>query len=463
MQKVAAYLMERYDGMSWSEARTSEALKLRKLVESWLQSKGASEIAPAGAYHAEDGSQATFSIEEAADHNRTWWMARLQEVTNEGRRFLAAVSITNGSDKVSVYITLEVGSDVTQVSPFDFDPKCPKIVRTFLHSPVRWHHGFTELRRLRQLRGFEAGEGLAEEIKHPDRTVPFIVISEGNQGIAIPDLDKTLSFDLSGIANVVVLDSDATWALTDYLGPSLSCHSGAVRLYWPRFSFAEDPHRHPLWTVSRLLSAGTDLEVTSDRFRRQLRSIVMHAAALSVVRPREIDDIRGSASRRAFAEFKDRATSVQDYADLAEMYAKNNDQLLATNTDLTIRVDELQISVARLESERTALLSHLRAARGATTQQMPDTDEIAPDPGAETDEDSAPAYDEIRYYKKKFSAPNHDLMVRVSDCSHNRWQNAHAADKAKKGIAKLEKGRTDWQVLQHCGTCTGGGMWRVRW
>src|SRR4051794_3864381 len=100
MQKVAAYLMERHDGMSWPEARSSEALNLKSQVESWLRSKGASEIAPTGVYRSEDGSQAKFSIEEATDADRTWWMARLQEVTKEGRRFLAVVSITNGSDKV---------------------------------------------------------------------------------------------------------------------------------------------------------------------------------------------------------------------------------------------------------------------------------------------------------------------------------------------------------------------------
>src|SRR5689334_17548634 len=113
MQKVAAYLMERYDGMDWPEARYSEAVNLKSQVESWLQSKGASELAPTGVYRSEDGSQATFFIEEAADRDRTWWMARLQEVSEEGRRFLAVVSITSGFNKVSVYTTLEVGSDVT--------------------------------------------------------------------------------------------------------------------------------------------------------------------------------------------------------------------------------------------------------------------------------------------------------------------------------------------------------------
>lgn len=462
MQKVAAYLMERHDGMSWPEARSSEVVNLKSQVESWLRSKGASEITPSGIYRAEDGSQAKFSIEEASDGDRTWWMVRLDEVTQERRRFLAVVSITNGSNKVSVYTTLEVGSDTTLVSPLYSDPRCPRIVRTLLQNQGRWYHGFTELRRLRQVNGFEAGEGLAAEIKHPDRTVPFIVITEGSQGMAIPRLDQSLSHDLAGIANVVVLDSDATWALTDYLGQSFSCHSGAVRLYWPRFSIQEDPYRHPLWTVGRLRAAGGDLAATSELFRRQLRNLVMHASALSVVRPREIDEIRGNASRRSIIELKERATSLQDYAELADLYANDNDQLLATNTELTNRIDELQTQVAKLEGDREALSAHLRAARkGQSTQ--PCTDEITPDAGIDNDQDSEPTTNEIRFYKKTFATPDRDVMIRVNDCGHNRWQSAHAADKAKKGIAKMEKGRADWQTLQHCAICTGGGMWRVRW
>lgn len=464
MQKVAAYLMERYDGMKWPEARLSEATELKAQVEHWLRSKGVAEIAPSGVYQAEDGSHATFAIEEAADGDRTWWLARLQEVTEAGRRFLATVSITNGSDKVSVYATLEVGSDVTLVSPFEVDPRCPKVIRTLLARPGRWHHGFTELRQLRRLQGFEAGEGLAAEIKHPERTVPFVVITEVDQTVVIPQLDRTLAYDLAGIANIVVLDSDAAWALTDHLGRRLSCYSGGVRLYWPRFSISEDPYRHPLWTASRLQLAGSDLVATQQRFRRQLRALVMGASALSVVRPREIDEILGGASRRAIAELRERASSLQDHAELADLYAKDNDNLRAGNASLTALVDELQIRVAKLEVDRAALLAHLHAAKGLPTQPVYGTEGIEPDAAIDSDEDLAePVSGEIRFYKKKFSASDHDVMVRVNDCDHNKWQSAHAADKARKGVAKVENDRSDWQTFQRCASCTGGGMWRVRW
>jgi hypothetical protein len=462
MQKLAAYLVERHDGMNWPEARISEAAQLKAHVEEWLRSKGVKEMAASGSYAAEDGSHATFDIDEAGDGDRTWWLARLQEVTENGRRFVAAVSITNASEKVAVYAILEAGSAATLVNPVEVDPRCPKVIRTLLDYPGRWYHGFTELRRLQRLEGFEAGEGLAAEIKHPERTVPFIVVTEVGPELALPDLDRCLAYDLAGIANVVVLDSDATWALTDYLGAKLSCYAGAVRLYWPRFSINEDPYRHPLWTATRLRSATGDLAAIRERFRTQLRSVVMEASALSVVRPHEIDDIRSAVSRRVFAELKERASSLQDHAELAELYEKDNDQLLAINADLRSRVDDLQALVAKLEGDRAALLAHLRAAK--VIPPAVGAEDIASDATIDSDEDLAePAAGEVRFYKKKFAAAEHDIMARVNDCGHNKWQSAHAADKARKGIAKVEDGRTNWQTMQHCASCKGGGMWKVRW
>ncbi len=461
MQKVAAYLMERREGMEWPEARAAEVEYLRGQVEAWIRTKGAGEIAASGSYEAEDGSHATFSLDEATDSDRTWWMAQLREVTASARKFIAAVSITNASNKVAVYASLEVGSDSTLVSPVEVDPRCPAIIRTLLNRRGRWHHGFTELRTLRKLKGFEAGLGLAAEIKHPERTVPFIVVAEIDRSMALPELGQELAYDLSGIANVVVLDSDATWALTDHLGVRLSCHSGAVRLYWPRLAINEDPYRHPLWTAPRLRSFSDEVR---HLFRRQLRSQVMDASALSVVRPREIDDIRSSASRRVFADLRERASSLQDHAELAGLYEKDNDQLRALNADLATRLEDLQARVAKLEGDRAALLSHLQAAKAMPVQALSDAEGILPDGAIDGSSDLAePVSGEVRFYKKKFAAPDHDIMVVVGDCGHTKWQQAHAADKARKGVAKLERGRTNWQIIQHCASCRGGGMWKVRW
>lgn len=73
-----------------------------------------------------------------------------------------------------------------------------------------------------------------------------------------------------------------------------------------------------------------------------------------------------------------------------------------------------------------------------------------------------PKKGEVRFYKKLGSGGGRDKLVRVNGCRHRSWQPAKKADQAKKGIARLED-RDDWKTLQHCGSCCGGGMWRVEW
>jgi len=46
-------------------------------------------------------------------------------------------------------------------------------------------------------------------------------------------------------------------------------------LYWPKRSIKADPYRHPLWTRQRLVGNGADLMEPRERFRRQLRGLVM--------------------------------------------------------------------------------------------------------------------------------------------------------------------------------------------
>jgi len=461
VQKVAAYLLERRDDMEWPEARAGEAARLREEVEKWLLAKGAAVVGPKGTYKPEDRSAGTFEIQEAADGDRTWWMVELQEDTAERRRFSVAVSITSGKDRVSVYVTLEAGWTTTGVMPVLVDPRCPRIVRDLLQQPGRWFHGESLLRQSQSVTGFEAGEAFVHEITHAERAVPIVAISTPDGRAALPDLDSKLGYDLIGLANVFVLDEGASWALTDLLGPKWACYWGAVRLFWPRWSAGQDSFSHPLWTKERLQSRGVDLVETRDRFRKQLRGLIFRAAALSVIRPRDIDDIRDAAGRRTLTELRERATSLEEYKELAESYAGDNDQLRTERTALRTQIEHLQEQIKDLEGDKLALQAHLRAA-SSLPQEIVEEEVIAP--GGDSDAEVAePTPGEVRFYKKVHARPTHDVLVRVQDCGCNRWESGHKGDKAKKGISKLENERSDWKSIQHCAACTGGGMWKVRW
>lgn len=77
MQKLAAYLLERRDGLQDGTARTREADRIRSEVINWLTSKGGSYPGTTGIFQPLDGATGEYRIESAADAERTWWMLRL--------------------------------------------------------------------------------------------------------------------------------------------------------------------------------------------------------------------------------------------------------------------------------------------------------------------------------------------------------------------------------------------------
>lgn len=464
MQKVAAYLLEQPDLLT-PAARAEEAERLYSVLSNWLRQKGATDESPLlsdGAYSAVDGSKARYRTQRAIDGERQWLMVELREESADGRVFDASISVTTGRSTVFVYAVLEVGTVASQVNRIEVDPKCPRVIRNLIEAPRAWYHGATRLKSLSSVCGFEGGEQLALEITSPERTLPLVAVSTVNGHSVLPGLPERLAYDLAGIANVYAVDDSASWALTDELRKPLSCYGGAVRVYWPGLSLSDDPYRHPLWTWNRLASLEDDPRRALERFRHALRGLVMRASAASVVRPREIEEIRGAAARAEYAALKSKASSLEDFRELADSYAGDNDTLREKLNSFELENDRLRTTIAQIEAERDALRFHLQKA-GADSSVSP-ADGIAPEiPDAAEVDEAPPNSGDVRFYKKKYSAPTHDILVRVADCDHNSWQNAAKADKAKKGIAKLEGLGQTWQVVQHCAKCTGGGMWRVQW
>ncbi|MGN6105515.1 MAG: hypothetical protein ACTHU0_10455 [Kofleriaceae bacterium] len=466
MQKVAAYILERTEALQSPEARKAEGDRIRAVIEEWLQSKGSSSSVDAtGTYAAVDGSDATYRVANASDGDRSWTMFELIEVTTEERRFVTTVSVTVGSKNVVLFITMEVGSASSLITRIEVDTRCPTFVRELLAQPGSWHHGASPLRVLSNVNGFDEGESLALEIQNSHRTIPFVVVSKVEGQPVLPMLDEKLANDLAGLANVYSVDEDASWALTDALRKPFSCYGGTIRIYWPRLTAHDSPYRHQRWTAASLQSI-EDERTALERIRRQLRSVIMRASAASVVRPSEIDDIKSAAVRAEYATLKANASSLDDFKALADSYAADNDTLkdalAAREIELAARENELEDlrgEVRRLEAEKRGLLFHLGQAKASTE----DGAELEPDLPESDDTDRPPEDGEVRFYKKRYDTPSHDVMILVADCGHNSWQGSAKADKARKGIARIEGGTREWKVMQHCGSCTGGGMWRVQW
>lgn len=95
----------------------------------------------------------------------------------------------------------------------------------------------------------------------------------------------------------------------------------------------------------------------------------------------------------------------------------------------------LQARIAALEGERESVLGRARKAEG---QLRASVKKVAPEAPDDAAPDDPPVEGEVRFYKKVHAAPKHDILTRDTDCGCNNWESAHSADKAKKGIARLE-------------------------
>lgn len=449
MQHISAYLLE---------ARSlpiNEAEKLKNdvtgVIFQWLSDKGVSDpTCNEGTFNSlTENGQGKFARERTVADGGDLEEIRLDEFSKAGQIFSTTLTVARSSSDVSVHVTLSVTNTVSLIAPVYIDPRCPAVVRQLLALDVGWSMNGNRIPigKFTPLVGEDGARTLLDQLRSSKRRMPIVVVSKNDGEILWSKFDEALAYDLAGLAHVVTIDDEASWMLTDEVGKENSCYLGAVRLYWPvtTSSSATAQFFGRVWTASALLSNDHDGKGAL-RFRSTLRHKVMSVAALTVVPPAEIRQIKSEAARSRLTELEKRASANSEELEIAKMYLDDNEQLKA---DLAQAKNDIAILSNRAEAAEYAL----EQIKG------PDLDA---QPAAMAHVPPEPKSGEIRYYKKAHSKPAYDVLVEVKDCGHTSWQSASKAEKAKKGVEKLV-GRSNWKSIQHCGACTGGGMWKVRW
>lgn len=451
MQILSSYLLEAAP-LSKEEVVSSSA-QIEAALKEWLVEKGAlNPTATAGTFTSKTkGSPVgTFQRRSARSVIGTFDEIALHEPTSSGQRFITTIALLALADRVVVYTTLTVQNVTVVVAPVFTDPRCPAIVKRLLDLRQDWQLGGVTLPRpiAEQISGFEGGDTLASAIQDPGRTLPIVVVSEVENEPIWDDLEQFVAADLAGLAHVVRIDEDASWALSDELGKLNSCYLGAVRLYWPRGKELDGPQapRSSVWTASYMLSQDSDGK-GMQRIRSLLRRSVMGVASLTIEPPAAIREIQNQAARAKLSELEQRANSNSEEIELARLFIQENEELKES-------LDEANREAARQASKAEAAEYAL--------SRIKESGEIDESQGEDLSDSSNPESGQIRYYKKTRNTPTHDVLVRVKDCGHNKWQGASSADKAKKGVEKLE-GTSAWDNFYHCAKCTGGGLWKVVW
>lgn len=450
MQTLSAYLLETPPLNDFELSVRLEAV--RQSISKWLLDKGATNpSAISGEFESltTEGS-GSFERECHIVSSGTLDGVRLDEFTRAGQIFTTQIIATAFTGRVRVYCTLSVANAASVVAPLPIDPRCPSIIRTLLAQFLDWEFNGTPVAapKPRRLTDKVGGIQLADEIRDATRNLPIVVVSEIEDEQLWPKLAEQLAFDLAGLAHVVVIDDSASWSLSDEIGKLHSCYRGAVRLYWPPHKREDGDIRFnsTIWTASVLLSNDNDGKGLG-RIRTTLRRTLMSTAALSITPPVAIREIHDAIARIRIEELEKRAAPDSEELAIVRLYSKDIQ-------DLKTKVEQLQSDLSRAAARADAAeyaLSQLRAP------------EISGKDDGDVDANSSdPVQGEVRFYKKTHSKGAYDVLVEVDDCGHTSWQSSAKADKAKKGLEKLT-GRNDWKNLLHCGSCTGGGMWKVRW
>ena len=450
MQVLSAYLLE-------TDALPDSVVQLRvdavvDAIAQWLRKKGAAEPnARAGQFESltADGD-GRFTREEQRAERGFVEDTKLDEFSRGGQTFTTRLTTAVWDRRLYVYSTLSVANISSIVAPIPTDPRCPSIVRTLLSQSTDWKLNGTSIASAqpRHLSGDKGGQQLADEIQLLGRSLPTIVVSEIEGETVWPRVAEELAYDLAGLARVVRIDDEATWALSDRLGKLHSCYLGAVRLYWPprRRADGSAHFNSTVWTASVLLSNDSDGKGLN-RFRSTVRRQLMSIAALTITPPSAIREIQDAVARRRLEELEARSTPDSEELAIARLYIVENQELKA-------KQEQLQADLARV-SARADIAEH-----ALSQLKSPEIEHEEAEP--ETEAEPEPAAGDVRFYKKIHSKGAYDVLVQVADCGHTSWQSSAKADKAKKGLERL-LGNDDWKSLQHCGSCTGGGMWKVRW
>lgn len=416
----------------------------------WLSHKGVADTAcEAGKFASETlGAQGDFIRSSTSNSAGALFEISLTEPTKDGNTFITSIAITDADGVVSVFLTLSAAISGKSIAPIAVYPRCPVLMREILTLRNDWLFGGSEVPGLRPI--FMGGENAASKLvghlMNESRALPVTVVSELDGEPIWKDLPEKLAIDLAGLSPVIRIDGEASWALNDLLGKSRSCYLGATRIYWPLGRATENPAelRSKVWTAERLLSHDADGKGLS-RFTTALRRQVMSVAALAVDVPASVRKIKSEQSRARLFELQQQANANTQELELARLFIEENEAL------------KDQLDKARAEAARQAS----RAEVAEYALEVLKSGESDEEPSEEPD-DTTPTEGEVRYYKKTHSKPSYDVLVRIADCGHNSWQSANKADKAKKGIERLESS-SGWKSVFHCGSCGGGGVWKVLW
>jgi hypothetical protein len=369
VRRVACYSVSSV--LSANERPCDVIEELTQAIAAWLNTKGL-QLPADGSVGAKlkDGRDATVSVAHGSIRDDVVWELSLSEPTDFGR-FLTRICLGGRDGRVHLFLEMRAGGDGALVVPLDTDVRCPQVFRQLLDRRT-WTSGQTPARTAPvEWCGADAAHRFWAVIRHKDRNLPVVAVSEYRGVALVPSLAMDLARDLCGVALVASLDQAASWEVTNTIGKEWSCFNGAVRLYWPFRGADVSAFDNPIWTRERLVEqAGTEV-AAAGRIRNQLRRRLLELSTYTFDEPVEIRQIRNEAARARFDEQVQLASKSGNHAELAEQYFNEAARL---EGELERERDRAE----RLEDQVRGLSQALQYAHPA----LDAAEDIAPEPAS---------------------------------------------------------------------------------
>lgn len=253
---------------------------------------------------------------------------------------------------------LMVGSGEAEL---DVAPAAPGYIRQLIDTVGLTSGGRALLSVPWYIGGEQAQRAFLDWLAAPERRLPVVVVSvtdRANPHLNI-DLDK-LAAGLCGLADVVAILPETSWAITEQFGKRLSVFDRAVRIYMPGFDDTADQFGHPLWLGARMISVADALLVD-----RQIRARVAQFSTRAV---RLGEDILPFAQLRSYARKAEQDRLASSGASDSEKLSAAENRIAAINKEIS---EAKEMERFALEEERKAELRAEEAEsreRNATAQ-----------------------------------------------------------------------------------------------
>jgi len=202
-----------------------------------------------------------------------------------------------------------------------------------------------------------------------ERSLPAIMVSPDNWTEQPVINAAALHNKLAGFASVVSLsDKWAAFKLTDTLGKGFSCFNGAVRVYWPGFSLADPPYKHPLFLPDSIrYHREQGRELKTHLFKVLAGMSAFRASELGPILTvrRQIESLQENAVVHLREQMKAGTAENEQLLAELERQLQENEKLTKERHDLSSKMEEL---TEELEKQRANWALYEQYATPLATQ-----------------------------------------------------------------------------------------------